>query len=37
MAWSKASVAQMEKESGDRAEFRELGNDLLLQELKFRN
>jgi hypothetical protein len=37
LAWSKATVAQMEKESGDRAEFRELGGNLLLQELKFRN
>ena len=37
MAWSKATVAQLEKESGDRVEFREVGSSLLLQELKFRN
>ena len=37
MAWSKASIAQLEKESGDRTEFREVGSTLLLQELKFRN
>jgi hypothetical protein len=36
MEWRKKSVAQMQKESGNRAEFRELGSNSLLQELKFR-
>jgi hypothetical protein len=36
MAWRKKTVAQMQKESGDRAEVRELGSNSLLQELKFR-
>lgn len=35
-AWRKKTVAQMQKESGDRAEVRELGSSLLLQELTFR-
>jgi hypothetical protein len=37
LAWSKTSIAQMQKESGNRAEFREVGSNSLLQELKFRN
>jgi hypothetical protein len=37
LAWSKTTIAQMQKESGNRAEFRELGSNSLLQELKFRN
>jgi len=36
MAWRKKTLAQMDKESGDRAEVRELGSNSLLQELKFR-
>jgi len=36
MAWRKKTVAQMQKESGDRADVRELGSNLLLQELTFR-
>jgi hypothetical protein len=36
MEWRKKSVAQVQKESGNRAEFRELGSNSLLQELKFR-
>ncbi len=37
LEWSKTSIAQMQKESGNRAEFREVGSNSLLQELKFRN
>jgi hypothetical protein len=37
LEWRKTTIAQMEKESGNRAEFRELGSNSLLQELKFRN
>jgi hypothetical protein len=37
LEWSKTSIAQMQKESGNRAEFREIGSNSLLQELKFRN
>jgi len=36
MEWKKKTVAQMEKESGNRAEFREIGSSELLQELTFR-
>jgi hypothetical protein len=36
MEWRKKTIAQMEKESGNRTEFRELGSDALLQELRFR-
>ena len=36
LAWSKTTIAQMQKESGNRAEFRELGSNSLLQELTFR-
>jgi hypothetical protein len=36
MAWKKKTQAQMQKESGNRAEIRELGSSSLLQELKFR-
>ncbi len=36
MAWRKKSMAQLDKESGDRLEFRELSGNLLLQELEFR-
>lgn len=36
MAWKKKSQAQMQKESGNRAEVREIGSSTLLQELKFR-
>jgi hypothetical protein len=37
MEWKKKTVAQMEKETGDRAEYREIVDNFLLQELKFRN
>ena len=37
MAWKKKSQAQMQKESGNRFEVREIGSNSLLQELKFRN
>jgi hypothetical protein len=37
VAWKKKTVAQMQKESGNRVEFREIESSLLLQELKFRN
>jgi hypothetical protein len=37
MEWRKKTIAQMEKESGNRAEFREVGSSSLLQELTFRN
>jgi hypothetical protein len=36
LAWKKKSQAQMQKESGNRAEIREIGSSSLLQELKFR-
>ncbi len=36
MEWKKKTVVQMEKETGDRAEFREVLGNSLLQELKFR-
>lgn len=36
MAWKKKTQAQMMKESGNRLEIREIGSNLLLQELKFR-
>lgn len=37
MAWRKKSLEQMQAESGNRAEYREVGSDMLLQEMKFRN
>ena len=36
MEWSKTSIADMEKASGNRAEFRTILTSSLLQELKFR-
>jgi hypothetical protein len=36
MAWKKKTLAQMEKESGNRAEFREVVSSLLLQEMTIR-
>ncbi|MEO8079529.1 MAG: hypothetical protein ABI641_03300 [Caldimonas sp.] len=36
MTWKKQTVAQMQKESGNRFEIREIGSNMLLQELKFR-
>jgi hypothetical protein len=36
MAWKKKSATQMEKETGDRAEYREVLAGALLQELTFR-
>lgn len=36
MAWKKKSLEQMQKESGNRVEFREIVSSSLLQELKFR-
>lgn len=36
MEWKKKTLAQMEKESGNRAEFRTIGSNSLLQELTFR-
>jgi hypothetical protein len=36
MAWKKKSTAQMQKESGNRFEIREIDNNLLLQEWKFK-
>ena len=36
VAWKKKTQAQMQKESGNRLEIREIGSNLLLQELKFR-
>lgn len=36
MEWKKKTISQMEKESGNRAEFREIGSNELLQELVFR-
>ena len=35
-AWKKKTAAQMQKESGNRLEIREIGSNSLLQELKFR-
>jgi hypothetical protein len=35
-AWRQKTVAQLQKESGDRAEFREVIANFLLEELKFR-
>ncbi|WP_077038389.1 hypothetical protein [Pelomonas sp. KK5] len=35
-AWKKKSTAQMEKESGDRTEFREIMGSRMLQEAKFK-
>jgi len=36
MAWKKKTQAQMQKESGNRLEIREISGSSLLQELKFR-
>jgi hypothetical protein len=36
MAWMKKSEEQLEKETGDRAEFREIFSSALLQEVNFR-
>jgi hypothetical protein len=36
MAWKKKTQTQMQKESGDRLEIREVGSSSLLQEFKFR-
>jgi hypothetical protein len=36
-AWKKKTQAQMQKESANRLEIREVGSNALLQELKFRN
>jgi len=36
MAWRKKTIAQMQKESGNRAEVREVGSEMLLQEMTFR-
>ena len=36
LAWKKKTMAQMQKESGNRLEVREIGSSTLLQELKFR-
>ena len=36
VAWKKKTQAQMQKESGNRLEIREIGSNSLLQELKFR-
>jgi len=36
MDWKKKTVAQMQQESGNRAEFREVVSSTLLQELTFR-
>jgi hypothetical protein len=36
MAWRKKTIAQMQKEGGDRAEFREVTTNFLLEEMKFR-
>lgn len=35
--WSKKNMEQMQKESGDRAEYRTLMSDQLLRHLKFRD
>jgi len=37
MAWRKKSIEQMQGESGNRAEYREVMSTSLLQELNFRN
>jgi hypothetical protein len=37
MAWRKKTLVQMQKESGNRAEFREVISSSLLQEMTFRN
>ena len=37
MAWRKKTLAEMAKESGNRAQFREILGSSLLQELTFRN
>lgn len=36
MAWRKKTISQMQSESGNRAEFREVTSNSLLQELTFR-
>jgi hypothetical protein len=36
MAWRKKTLVQMQKESGNRAEFREVISSSLIQELTFR-
>jgi hypothetical protein len=36
-AWKKKTLAEMQKESGNRLEVREIESNMLLQELKFRN
>jgi hypothetical protein len=36
MAWKKKTVTQMETESGNRAEFREVKTNFLFQQFKFR-
>jgi hypothetical protein len=36
-AWSKKTNEALEAEAGNRAEYREVKSDLLLQELKFKN
>lgn len=36
MAWKKKTLGQMQKESGNRAEIREVSSNSLMQELKFR-
>ncbi|MBV8503088.1 MAG: hypothetical protein JO006_15400 [Paucibacter sp.] len=36
VAWKKKTTAQLEKESGDRLEIREIQSGLLLQEMKFK-
>jgi hypothetical protein len=36
IAWKKKTEAQMQKESGNRLEIREIENNLLLQEWKFK-
>ena len=36
MDWKKKTQAQMQKESGNRLEIREISSSSLLQELKFR-
>jgi hypothetical protein len=37
LAWRKTTLAEMEKESGDRVQFREILGSSLLQEMNFRN
>jgi hypothetical protein len=37
MAWKQKSISQMQSESGNRAEYREVLGDTLLQELTFRS